>query len=177
MIAAALLLAAFAPGQDAVGPFVIESKVEREQGFPYPIDRKRTSLQWKAPSGLASYLLSDDGDAVVLTYQVGEPPRHCLGRAGPLRLADQAAARFGKDDLLACNVLDAAQSRVLGGEVRTARPFFAAAYARFRTTTLAQHGPHLQRCRETTMGNHGPICMTFWDEGRSAPDPQTGGVR
>lgn len=172
MIAAALLLLALSPGQDAVGPFAIESSTVREEGFPYPADRKLTNLRWKAPSGLASYLLSDNGDQVVLTYQVGVEPRHCLGRTNPLRLTPKPAMRFGRDDVLACpKVLDAEQLRVLRAEVAAAQPFFASAYDRFRAATLKQHGPSLQRCRETEMGNHGPICVTFWDEAR-APTEQ-----
>ena len=71
-----------------------------------------------------------------------------------------------------CDELTIAQARQLKSEIQSAQPYFATAYATFRLATLKHHGPRLARCREDEFGYHGPICVAFWDEGRSADDDQ-----
>jgi hypothetical protein len=171
VIAAALLLQAIAaPAASQVGPFVISTEKLEQQGFPYPVDLEVTSLRWKAPSGLASYELSDNGGMIELMFEVGLAPRNCLGRSGPHRLTVAPDRSFGRVDLLSVGcraVLDARQAATLAREVRAARPYYAGAYRMFFEATIRQHGPLLERCRLTTMGYHGPDCAKSWDEGRS----------
>jgi hypothetical protein len=71
-----------------------------------------------------------------------------------------------------CEALTTTQTRQLKSEIQAAQPYFTAAYAQFRTATLEHHGPRLTRCREDEFGNHGPICVAYWDEGRSVTDQQ-----
>lgn len=172
MIAAALLFAILAvPNQGEVGPFVIESSVVRQEGSPYSFNSKVTVLHWKSPSGITVYRLSDDGESVRVSYEVSAEDGICLASADTVRLTARPSVRFH----IECKLLDAARAKLLNAEMRSARPYFMAAYVSFYKATLRQHGSSLQRCRETTFGYHGPICVTFWDEGRNATSQQMHG--
>jgi hypothetical protein len=167
VIAAALLLPILAmPDQVEVGPFVITSHDYREESFPYPRNRKFSVLQWKSPSGPTVYSLNDDGEYVTVSFEVLGKGGKCLSNNDPVRLTVRPSVRFN----IECELLDAVRAKRLAAEIRAARPYFAAAYANFYQATLRQHGPSLQRCRETGLGNHGPICVAYWDEGRSVTD-------
>jgi hypothetical protein len=175
VIAAALLLqATSAPSASYLGPFAVTTEnVVHEQAFPYPVNLKVTTLRWKAPSGLASYELTDDGGRVELTFEVGLAPRNCSVLSRELRLTAAPPRSFAREALLACPpVLDSRQSATLTREVRAARRYYAGAYRIFFGETIRQHGPLLQRCRGTTMGYHGLDCVKFWDEGRNATSHQ-----
>jgi hypothetical protein len=167
VIAAALLLPFPAiQSQSTVGPFAIESMRFREETSPYPRNRNVTLLQWKSPSGLTVYNLSDDGEYVVASFKVEGQGGWCQSSPAPIRLTARPSMRFDID----CKLLDSARSSRLASEMRAARPYFAAAYARFYDATLRQHGSDLQRCRETDFGNHGTVCVRYWDERRAATD-------
>jgi hypothetical protein len=166
---AALLLSILAsPNQVEVGPFVIESSVVREKSSPYYFDSKVTMLRWKSPSGMMVYRLLDDGETVRVSYEVSADNGVCLAGANTARLTARPRVQFR----VKCELLDAARSKLLKAEMRSARRYFMAAYVSFYKATLHQHGSSLQRCRETRFGYHGPICATYWDEGRSATSQQ-----
>jgi hypothetical protein len=170
VIAAALLLPIQPKAaQGQVGPFVVETRSFREESYPrVGMLRSVTSLQWKSPSGLTTYSLSDDGEYVVVSFRVDGEGGWCRSNPDPIRLTARPSVRFEID----CKLLGARKAKLLAGEMRAARPYFRAAYASFYEATLRQHGPLLQRCRQTTFGNHGQICATFWDEGRNATGQQ-----
>jgi hypothetical protein len=169
MIAAALLLSVLAsPHQVEVGPFIIESSIVRDESSPYPLDSKVTVLRWESPSGIIVYRLLDDGESVRVSYEVRADDGLCLAGANTVRLTARPSVQFRVE----CELLDAARSKLLNAEMRSARPYFMAAYVSFYKATLHQHGSSLQRCRETRFGYHGRICATFWDEGRNATSQQ-----
>jgi hypothetical protein len=173
VIAAALLLQAADPVTVAqVGPFVVETHVRRLEGPMYPLPQgyelKSTVLRWKSPSALSEYELVDDGQAINASFTVGRPEWKCLVASNRLPLTDKPNMKFD----VRCEALTITQARQLKSEIRAAQPYFAAAYAQFRTATLKHHGPRLTRCRDDEFGNHGPICVAFWDEGRAVNDQQ-----
>lgn len=136
--------------------------------YPLPAgyETKTTVLKWRSPSGLSEFRLEDDGGVITASFTVGGAPWKCLVTSNRLRLSETPTVKFDA----ACEALSPSASQQLKREIEAARPHFVAAYTQFRTTTLEQHGPRLTRCRKNEFGYHGPICVTFWDEGRSMSD-------
>ena len=169
MIAAALLLQLVSTdAKVAVGPFLIEAQTSRleEVSYPFPpgYESKSTTIRWKSSSGLANFDIVDTGIAVTGTLRLGVERGACIVVSNNMRLAENPGMALGAS----CKFLPSEIASQVKRELEDARPFYAAAYAQFRIMTLRQHGTSLTRCRRDKFGYHGPICVAFWDLGRSA---------
>ncbi len=147
------------------GPFEVVSTIERNVGFPYPIDVKTTTLAWTSSNSLIKYTLSDNGDRVRATLQIGRPEQWwCSFFARPMRF-DLSAAVVYRNTLVPpqdCLSQLSKNDRIdIERDLAVAAKSFPGALALFREKSLQQHGPSLSRCIEYRFGNHGPICALY----------------